>query len=447
MTESNQVYDVSRAAPGRMLFVLVIVGAAAAYYFHLQGKSKENLPDEVRQMQERNEKLRQELAEARDRMAELDAADLVNAEEHTLLQANLLQLASDGAVAKQRVGEFAKQVAKWKKLTEQAGEPETGRRIASEESALTRYGGLMHEDRARPERAAELAALLETLLGPVNEALKAKNSVYAPSDNLKSRIAEIGSEAEEAANTYRTHNARLQAIIASAPAQGAEEALPLNAAVSALEERWAEEQNRRIEEAAKKVREEATKRLAQQKADQEAQIAAAKEEAQRQEAARELQRVKDKEEEARVAEESRRAALQARLAQEKLEADFKRELPQIRKYLAAFMYEGYSQPGDNGYHHNTTKKGPMSLSALQVRRGHDGIGTRPPAAGVLGHGQRKRPAGRGLSEIYRRDTPHPTSSLFEQGPGIPHQIRRLDGRGKDARPINLDFPRRVVADQ
>ena len=150
MTEQNQIYDVSRATPGRSLLVLVILGAGAAYYFHVQGKSKENLPEEVRQMQEANEKLRRELTEARDRMAELDAQDLVSAEEHTILQANLLQLASDGAVAKQHVGEFAKHVAQWESLTKQVGDSPTGRRIASDESATTRYAALMKEDPRGP---------------------------------------------------------------------------------------------------------------------------------------------------------------------------------------------------------------------------------------------------------------------------------------------------------
>ena len=239
-----------------------------------------------------------------------------------------------------------------------------------------------------------MSAVLETLLGPVNEALKAKNPVYAPSEDLKSRIAQIGSEAEQDAETYRSLNVRLQAIIDSAPAEAADGALPLNAAVVALEKRWAELQNRRIEEAGAKIREETTKRLAQQKADQEAQIAAAKEEVQRQETARKLQLIKDKEEEARVAEETRRAELQARLAKEKLEADFKRDQAEIRRYLAAFMYEGYSQPGEQGYHHSTTKKGPMSLSALRSAGAtmESELGLQRLAFSVTGSGN-DRPAG------------------------------------------------------
>ena len=51
---------------------------------------------------------------------------------------------------------------------------------------------------------------------------------------------------------------------------------------------------------------------------------------------------------------------------EKLEQEFEADLPEIKRYLAPFLQEAYSQPGKYQAMTRTSDKKPMSFQALQA---------------------------------------------------------------------------------
>lgn len=52
-------------------------------------------------------------------------------------------------------------------------------------------------------------------------------------------------------------------------------------------------------------------------------------------------------------------------ANARLEADFQRDLPKIKQYLAPLLADGYKQPESAGYQSRSNKPGPVSLTKLQ----------------------------------------------------------------------------------
>lgn len=349
---------------GQALFALVLIAlGAVAFYFY--NDSRRNLPDSVAQIQQENEALRRQLTEFRDRMAELDAEDLMDLEGRQILQARLLELSAAGTLATRQADLFAAEATAWQRLTAGIETSEEGRRIAANSEATAQFAALVREERPRPELAAELKDRLETLLLPVEEALKAKNSVYTPAEDLEARIKAVGEEVAQGAAVYRNHNARLKNILQSAAPAASAGTPSLGQALADLERQWIEAENRRVAEAIARVREDESKKLAAQKAEAERQLAEAKREAQKQADERELRRIRDEQEDAARQEQERIAARERQLKQETFLSEFNRDLPQIRRYLAAFLAEGYAQPIQRGNMRVTAEKGPMSLSALR----------------------------------------------------------------------------------
>jgi hypothetical protein len=339
--------------------VVIVLGAGALY---LYSNSRSKLPESVAQFQKENEALRQQLTEYRDRMTELGAEELMNLEGRQVLQARLLEISATGTLAVRRADLFAAEAAAWERLTSGIERSEEGRRIAADSEAMVQFAALLGEGRPRPERAAELKDQLQTLLMPVEEALKAKNAVYTPAEDLDSQIKAIAQELDQGVLIYGNHNARLKSILAAVPAVASSGTPTLGTALAELEQRYAEEENRRVAEAIARVREEEGKKLAAQKADAERMIGEAKREAEREATERELRRIRDEQADAARKEQERIAARELQVAREGLLAEFERDLPQIRRYLAAFLAEGYGQPVRNGNFQVTAEKGPMSLS-------------------------------------------------------------------------------------
>jgi hypothetical protein len=154
-------------------------------------------------------------------------------------------------------------------------------------------------------------------------------------------------EAEQAVQEYERQGRLIEAVVRGA-SENEPAAATLAGAINTHQEKKATEEAERLA----KIEADAT---AAARAQREQELGAAI----RQQVSEEDQHKLDEIERQR-AEEARKAA------RKQLEAEFQRDLREIRSLLTPFISHGYTQPSDGGwYTKQSTKPGPVSLEALR----------------------------------------------------------------------------------
>jgi len=181
------------------------------------------------------------------------------------------------------------------------------------------------------------------------------------SGDLESSIEELASTAREMMELFQRRRAMLASIVGSATTSSKENLPPPLVALEAYRAELAEEQQVRIDGQLAEAREESEATLLEVEQQAQAALAEAK-----REAAKTMSRIEVEQTaaEAKRAEELRKvAAAEAQLAadREKLEREFKMDLPKIKHYLQAFLTPDNHHPLKGV----TTEKVPYPYSHLE----------------------------------------------------------------------------------
>lgn len=250
-----------------------------------------------------------------------------------------------------------------------------GRAIAARAESLEQFQAATAKFAVTPEALMAYEESLTVLMNPIEAAIAEQAFDKAPSPELRSKVEALAKEVDEAAESLVAADRRVQAIVAAAPAEG--DGPPLAEAVTALERRYAAAEAEAVRETTARVREEYREKLAAQAAAEEqaareaelankAKVHEEKLRAEKQAAEAEARRIAEAAEEARQAEERRIAAREAKLKAEADEREYQAALPELEKYLAAFITPGNKQLVRDRWVYTEEKK-PLSYSALKAR--------------------------------------------------------------------------------
>lgn len=250
-----------------------------------------------------------------------------------------------------------------------------GRAIAVQSELLEEFHAALDGFAVTPESLAIYDQSLTALAAPVDAAIAAKAFDKPPAPELRGQIETLAGKLRDDAKRMTSTQRKIEAIVAAAPPTA--EGPTLAEALSTLEERWAAAGAAAVREATERVRAEYRQKLAAQAAAEEqaareaelanqATVHAAKLRADKIAADAEAQRIADEAEEARLAEERRVAEREVRLKAEAAEREYQAALPEIERYLAAFITPGHKQLiRDRWVYTEETK--PISYSALKAR--------------------------------------------------------------------------------
>lgn len=357
--------------PARTLVGIVLVVATFAGVYMFGPSLLGRRPNSVAKIEDENEKLRQQVQELEAKQQELDAEQLMELENQQVSRSRLIELDAVGKLAEEKLSSFEQQAKHWTQTTEALASDERGRKIAANPQNLETYHALMQSKLPSPILIAANQDKLSALLLPIRKALETENPLYVPAESTVSAIVEISAEAEVGASAYKKANISLDAILDAVGSDAEIGTETLDIALQNIERRWAAEQNARIAKEVARVREEETARLEELKKRNAVEVANAAREAEEEKAKHDLERIEAQKAAARSAQEIELARIQAETDRKQLLEDFERDLPAIRKYLAPFLQEAYSQPGRYQAMEVSSEKKPMSLQAIQATGGLD----------------------------------------------------------------------------
>jgi hypothetical protein len=296
-------------------------------------------------------------------------------ETRALAEAEYLALQSVGQAAREKLRSAIPAAERFAAELAELRTGPRGRAIAAKAELLEQFHAATAKLTVTPDALKAYEESLRVLMNPIEAAIAKQAFDKAPSPELRSKVEALAKEVKEAVESLMAADKKVQAIVAAAPADG--DGPSLAEAVAALEQQFAAGEAEAVREATAKVREEYREKLAAQAAAEEqaareaelankAKVQEEKLRAEKQAAEAEARRIAEAAEEARQAEERRIAANEAKLKAEAVEREYQAALPELEKYLAAFITPGNKQLVRDSWVYTEEKK-PLSYSALKAR--------------------------------------------------------------------------------
>jgi hypothetical protein len=352
--------EVSSFRKERLFFVTVIVllGVLAFFFY-----SRRQPP--ASETETKNVELQQELANVKQLLLELKTAELYREEEQELSKSRTTEASQAAQDASAAIDDLQEATRGWESAVKDLLGSDKGKRLAANPEALEQFHALKEQKRPASDLASQLRRRLEGTMRSVTRALETKNTAYSPTEEVFSRIQDIRTQAQSAAEIYRAHHRQLEAILARCPSEPAADTPTLSAALDALQQKWDAEKARIAAEVLGKVRAQGAREIAQAQAEAEQKIAKAEADAKRRlgeiEASRVVKETEKALEEARLRKKKEAAAA----AKAALEREFEKDLPEIQSLLRPFITKGRTQPYKRSFE-MTTEIGPVSLAKLQA---------------------------------------------------------------------------------
>lgn len=281
-------------------------------------------------------------------------------EEEARRQGQIIALRSLIDKTQRDLDDLLKSFNDWQNQVEPLLEGPKGRRIAGSAPHLERFVGVYEKERPSKSEISAYQDRLDALRGPLESATGDSAGVYAPSPELAGEVRDLDGEILAALRQYKQDNLAVESIVESCAEIDPSESTLTNA-IRAFSKA---EQDRRIEMMAESRRQ-ASEKINRELAAAEAAKVEVEGRVELLEIKMQQQQAEDEFKELTALAADQAKAREAAREKAQLERDFVRDLPQIRKYLPAFLAEGYTQPDQYGAASPTSKKGPMSLSAMR----------------------------------------------------------------------------------
>jgi len=198
-----------------------------------------------------------------------DVRDFNQLQETAALARGLyLDLSNQGTAVTNRLGELKNMREKWNKDINDLLTNETGRYVVADLSDVTAFRAHYKNAPAiSEEQIAGFQNTLDTLLEPINHALKTQSVTGTPNPEFVPRLKSLDAQIEEALVTFRESVPAIEALVTAAEARGAKGSQTLAKALEELDQADAITRGARIEAARKKADEEVTEQLAKAAAD------------------------------------------------------------------------------------------------------------------------------------------------------------------------------------
>ncbi len=284
-------------------------------------------------------------------------------ETRALAKQEFLELQAMTKKAQETLEKLQPSVARLHALLEQLRTTSKGKGIAADRSSLEQFHAATAEFSVTPESVAEYRQSLDILGGPIEAAIGGQSFDKPPEPEFRAKVQALcEGVARDEALVAETEK-KVQAILAAAPSSESG-ALMLAEALEQLEREWAALDAATERNAREAVRAENRERLAAERTEQERATLQAERENKRKvheeqlradqlAAEAEARRIAEAAEEAKREEERRIA-----------EREYRTALPEIEKYLSAFITPGHQQ-FTRGKWVYTEEKKPLSYSALK----------------------------------------------------------------------------------
>lgn len=286
---------------------------------------------------------------ARDTVELPEVREYNNLQETAALAKGLyLDLSNQGTAVANRLAELKGMRDKWDKEINGLLTNDTGRFVAADQSDVTAFRA--HFNHAPAISEAEVTGFqntLDTLLEPINHALKTQSVTGTPNPEFGPRLKSLDAQIEEALAPFRESVPAIEAIVKAAEARGTKGSQTLAKALEELDQADAVTRAARIEAARKMAEDDVTEQLAKASAD----LAIADGEAKRQ------------------AMEDEAAKLRAQSEADAIAA--KATNPETMKRLAPFVTKANTVllPNSRVYEwgRSDTQTVPLSLNAISLR--------------------------------------------------------------------------------
>ncbi len=339
-----------------LLTGIIVLGVILAY-FYTSSNSTNNA------LRQQNIQLKKNVENTKALLAELQQAKLQRIQEQAANKTIVDQRLSELDDAEQKLQDLRSEIKTYLSTEADLHNGPLGRRIATNPDALRQYRALAPDTKPDALLPDKLKARLDVLRQPLLQSVAANTKSFKLAPMFEQTLHDIQVQISDTLVEVRTRNAQLQAIIAQAPSTPAPDALSLDAALEKLEQEETIKQNKRVVEEVAKVREEFTRKLAEQIAETERlkkqldlEIDKRKRELALQEKQQAIQDLATKEQIGKKQHEMK-------AAREKLLRDFAHDLSEIKSLLKPFITPGRFQP--NGHILQlSTKTEPISLSKL-----------------------------------------------------------------------------------
>lgn len=299
-------------------------------------------------------------------------------ETRALAKEEFLRLASVIESVETQLGSLKTDAARLDALLQQIRTTSKGAAIAADRASLEQFHAATAPYQLTAAALASYRQTLNALREPVAAAIAEGTFDKLPAEDLAARLRALRDKVTRDASVVETTDKQVQAVLAGAPPAAGASNSDVAAALDALEAEWAAANSAAAAAQAEQVREEYRQKFAAQRAEQEREQLEAKlanekrvhEEKMRAEklaAEREARRIADAAEEAQLAEARRVAERKQRMQAEAAEREYQQALPDIKKYLAAFITPGHQQLVRGRWVYTEEAK-PFSLSELKARR-------------------------------------------------------------------------------
>lgn len=283
----------------------------------------------------------------------------VETERRTLALTQLQAARRSGDQALKAVADLEAELQVWNEQVVPLLGNEQGRFLAGEPTFVKAFDTLFRAGRASRDDAQAARKRIDTLLKPIDQALRSEGVVYAPSHQVVPQLESDRDAAQAQAADYRQARESIQALLADARRAGKSAPTTLAEAIDGVKMDYAQRRATLIAAARDRVEEENSQKLVIIEEEKHRQIAEA--ERVRRESELEAQRLN-------VQAQTRQFVDRARLERIRALAGD----PNVRDKYSAFLDPGHVvfMPNDLYFgKHRTERKVPASLSDLQ-RNGH-----------------------------------------------------------------------------
>lgn len=280
-------------------------------------------------------------------------------ERRTLALTQLQAARRSGDQALAAVAELESELKTWNEQVAPLLNNEQGQFLAGDATFVKAFDTLFRTERASRDDAQATRQRIDTLLKPIDQALRSEGAVYAPSHQVVPHLEAARDEVRAQAAEYRQARESIQALLADARQSGQSSPVTLAEAVDRVKMNYAQHRAALIAAARDRVEEENTVKLVALEEEKHRQITEA--ERVRREAELEAERLK--------------VDTQTRLFQDRARLERIRALaedPNVRDKYSAFLDPGHILFMKNDVYfgkQRTERKVPASLSDLQ-HNGH-----------------------------------------------------------------------------
>lgn len=351
--------DFGRLLPFIALACAVVFGLFV--YFSSRAKQGE-LEGQLSEQTASNTQLQQQLANLESVMSELQTAKVYEQQEKSIAAVNALAIVERGEVLRQEITLLRSNQERLTERIQELEQSDDGRRIASDATLVQQVAAALDVQLPPSDLANRLLPRVDQLLVAPNQALEKQIADYLPSDSLLTVFDSIEAETASANATVSRVLNDLDALVRQASNLPLSQESTLQDQLMNVREGLEGERRALVAETIDRAKRDTAQKLADQEAENERKIAeatrAAAELVGEETAARILAQAAAEKQRMEVEKQEREVAA----ARAKLDADFKRDEPQIKNLLVALVSSGGTYLGNKA-----TQNGPVSISVLQSR--------------------------------------------------------------------------------